>query len=264
MHIHVNMYIYIHTYIYIHVHIYIYILPHAHILLGAQQFAHGKNGVRTSHFFLRCVCDNEPSRICHFGNNRPKQLRPHSDVVQDSPIGSRPQGNACQRKWDFPRAPINVGTRGIWFIFQGRPETWLSHMRHDSLIWDMTQSYELWLIHVRRDAFMCDMTQSYEFRLIHVRRNAFKCDMTQSCGIRLTYVRHVISSPEARQHLHQRAAVENVCIYIYIIYLRVYIYIYIYMYINMCVCVCAYVHTYIHITPVRYHSIHTSKRRWRM
>ena len=53
--------------------------------------------------------------------------------------------------------------------------TWLIHVWHDSLRWDMTHSCARSLIHTWHDLFMC-MT-----RFIHVRHDSFTRDMTHVC-----------------------------------------------------------------------------------
>ena len=51
-------------------------------------------------------------------------------------------------------------------------ETWLIHMRHDSIISDMPHSYEAWFIRMRHDSFIWVMTHSYETWPIHMRHDS--------------------------------------------------------------------------------------------
>jgi len=67
----------------------------------------------------------------------------------------------------------------VWDVTRSY-ETWLAHMRHDSLVWDMTRSYETWLAHMRHDSLIWDMTRSYETWLAHLRHDSLIWDMTRS------------------------------------------------------------------------------------
>jgi len=58
--------------------------------------------------------------------------------------------------------------------------TWLTHVGHDALICDMTQSYVTWLMRVWHDSFVCHMTPSCVTRLTHMWHDSILCDMTHS------------------------------------------------------------------------------------